>query len=182
MDIANIVIAFLALVVAVIAIVISVKQAKKSDKIALMGLRIDFYNNLCGMIRKYKICADFKMMLTAKNSHLVFPQGQNSNLAEIVLSNIGDGNVVKGFQKITNDLNFLDINKYLFDEEIISKIDEIINLMNELQKNASGCLTNKNIEAELQKSSEELRDILKKAEIDLMEKIKTVISPQKKSR
>ena len=129
MEIANIIIALVALIVAIVAIFISIRQAKKSDSISLMGARINFYNTLCEIIRKYKIFAELKNMISAKNSEFVFSQGKNTNLAGAVLSSIGDGNVVKGLHKITNDINFLDINKYLFDKDIVVVIDEIIVLL-----------------------------------------------------
>ncbi len=179
MEIANIIIAILALIVAIIAIYISIRQARKSDNIALMGLKIDFYNGLCGIMKRYEMLAEFRMMINAKNSQLVFPQGQKSNLAGVVLSSIGKGDVVLGLQQITNDLNFLDINKYLFDEEIILKIDQIIRLLNELQKISIGCLAKKNTENELQAVLDSLRNILKNAETDLMEKIKIDIATKK---
>ena len=175
MDVANIVIALLALLVAVGAIFISTRQAKKSDNIALIGLRIDFYNHLCETIRRYEILVEFKMMMNAKNSDLIFSQGQKSNLVAVVLSNVGDGDVVRGLQQITKDLNFLDINKYLFNQEIIGKINEILNLLSKFQKIATECLTGKNTEDEFQVVLESLRNILKKAETDLMNKIKKVI-------
>ena len=175
MDVANIVIALLALLVAVGAIFISTRQAKKSDNIALIGLRIDFYNHLCETIRRYEILVEFKMMMNAKNSDLIFSQGQKSNLVAVVLSNVGDGDVVRGLQQITKDLNFLDINKYLFNQEIIGKINDILNLLSKFQKIATECLTGKNTEDEFQVVLESLRNILKKAETDLMNKIKKVI-------
>lgn len=175
MDVANIVIALLALLVAVGAIFISTRQAKKSDNIALIGLRIDFYNHLCETIRRYEILVEFKMMINAKNSDLIFSQEQRNNLVAVVLSGVGDGNVVRGLQQITKDLNFLDINKYLFNQEIIGKINDIIDLLSKFQKIAAECLKGKNTEDELQVVLESLKNILKKAETDLMNKIKKVI-------
>lgn len=175
MDLANIIIALLALLVAVGAIFISIRQAKKSDNIALIGLRIDFYNHLCEIKRKYEILEEFKMMMNAKNSDLIFSQEQKSNLAAVVLSMVGNGNVVRGLQQITKDYNFLDVNKCLFNQEIIEKINEILDILSKFQKIATECLNDKNTEDKLQVVLESLRIILKKAETDLMDKIKKVI-------
>ena len=164
MEIANIIIALLALIVAVIAIFISIRQAKKSDNISLMGSRINFYNTLCEIIRKYKIFAEFKNMISAKNSKLVFPQGETTNLAGAVLSSIGAGNVVKGLHQITNDINFLDINKYLFEKEIVVAIDEIIALLKKMQQKAEKSLMDKQTEDDFQKTLIALSNILNKAQ------------------
>lgn len=51
MELANIIIAVLALIVAIIAIFVSIRQAIKSDNVALLGLRIEFYNFLCEFMR-----------------------------------------------------------------------------------------------------------------------------------
>lgn len=182
MEIANIVIALLALIVAVIAILVSIRQAIKSDNVALLGLRIEFYNYLCEFIRRYNMLSNFEQMKNAKNSQLVFPQGAKTPLIQIILLYLGNNNPALAFQKITNDLNYLDINKYLFSDEIITQIDKIISKLNDFKLIAEECLQKKKSETELQEVIVSLREMLDNISQSLMEDIKNVIATNKKNK
>mgnify|MGYP005757731213 CR=1 FL=1 len=180
MELANIIIAVLALIVAIIAIFVSIRQAIKSDNVALLGLRMEFYNFLCEFMRKYKMLADFEMMKNAKNSQLVFPQGNKTPLIQIVLSFLGEGKPVLAFQQITNDYNYLDINRYLFNKEIIAKINVILEKLSELKSISEECMKDKKTESELQGVLLSLRETLGNMSKNLLEDIKQIIATSEK--
>lgn len=181
MEIANIIIALLALIVAVLAIIVSVRQAIKSDNIALLGLRIEFYNYLCEFMQKYSILAEFEQMKNSKNPpKQLFPQGENTPIIQTIFFYLGNGNIALVFRNITNDFNYLDINKYLFNGEIIISIDKIISKLKEFKAILSESFGGKKSEKQLQEVLVSLKEILNNASQDLMEKIKTVIAIKNK--
>ena len=81
-----------------------------------------------------------------------------------------------GLKKITDDLNYLDINKYLFNKSIVDEVDKIIQALNKVKIRLEDCLSNKNSEKELQFTLESLSSVLKYSETKLVEKIKNIIS------
>lgn len=183
MEIANISIAALALVVAIIAIIISICQANKSDKISLMGLRIDFYNRLSYIALKYIPLTKLKVALNAKNANVVFREITGNRTMNLVFSTLSHGqnqiDVSIIFKQILDDMNYLDINKYLFeDEETVSEIDEIIDKLNQFRLTLSANFRGESKEAELQDALEALGNTFESNIDKLSSQIKDVIKLQ----
>lgn len=147
MDWLNISLSILAIAVSIFAIIQSSLIANRSNNIALLSQRIEFYNKITNIIEVYSILPVFKDMLKAKNANLVFGQQAKmpNPITSMILGHLAsqekEQNIMFGIQRIDRDINYLEINKYLFKKDIINSIS--------------------NIENELQKLKEELRECLK---------------------
>ena len=178
-NLANILIAVLALIVAIIAIIISACQANKSNKISLMGLRIDFYNKICNLLLTYKPLLVLKEIPKIK--------GKNTAI-EIILSRLGEGNTLQErlsstFEKIISDINYLDVNKYLFNQVISSEITHMVDALELFKKVLSNFINNKNTENNLLDAAELLSNYFTNKEKELLEQIKTTVAVKyKKSK
>ncbi len=180
MEIANLSIAIIALIVAILAIIISWNQAKKSDNIAQLGLRIEFYNYICEFINKYKIVSNSDMMRSAKNSEKIFRLGANTPLVEIVIGVLGNNNPNLAFQQMIKDYNYLDVNKFLFNKELVSKIDQILVILKELRTISSECFQRAGKDSELKICLSKLKNLIDLRSDELLEEVKQEIAVDKK--
>ena len=146
MDWLNISLSIQAIAVSILAIVQSSLIANRSNNIALLSQRIEFYNKITNIIEIYSILPTFKDMLNAKNAHIVFAQQAKlpNPITIMTLSHLAsqekEQNIMFGVQRIDRDINYLEINKYLFKKDIINSISSIENELRKLKEELGECL------------------------------------------